>query len=370
MSLESYILELQKKESPGMVGRLVLGGLSLLETIYGKGVLRKYKKVSENVVTINIPVISVGNITAGGTGKTPFIIEIAEEIKKKGYHPAVLSRGYKSALEDKGGIVSDGKNILVTPEMAGDEPYMMALQLPGIPVLVGKDRIASAEKAAEFRTDILLLDDGFQYWEMKHDLEIVLIDCTNPFGYDHMIPRGLLREPLEGLKRADIFILTKSNQVSDEIRKEIRERLYLYNPGSPILESEHEPSRLILFNNWKKQNIQNEMDKRKGAKAFLLSGIGNPDAFANTVKDAGLYPAGDMFLEDHHSYVGEDIKKAIQKANDIKADMIVVTEKDAVKMLSLQEAVTSEIPVYVLCITINYSEEDREKLQNLWRKLL
>ena len=231
MSIESYILGLQKNPSPGKIGKIVLGGLELLAGIYEKGVVKKYEKAGRNARRMPIPVISVGNITAGGTGKTPCILKLAEMLHKKGHHPAILSRGYKSGLEKVGGVVSDGRSLRISQKLAGDEPYMMALKIPDVPVLVGRNRIISAEKAIKLGADILLLDDGFQYWDMKRDLDIVLIDCTNPFGYGYSLPRGLLREPMEALRRAHTFILTKSEQADVSVKTDIKKTVYPARKG-------------------------------------------------------------------------------------------------------------------------------------------
>ncbi len=370
MGLERYILDLQKNPSPGTAGKLILSGLAILEKIYKAGVIYKQKKMSRHQVKPEIPVVSVGNITAGGTGKTPCIIELAKQMKACGKHPAILSRGYKSGFERNGGIVSAGEEIMAEPEMAGDEPYMMALCLPGVPVLVGKDRILSAKKAVELGADILLLDDGFQYWPLKHDLEIVLIDCTNPFGYGHMLPRGLLREPLDGLARAHLFILTKCSQVDEETKYDIKKTLHSYGEHIPILESDHVPYALTLLEDWEKQKSHNEMEQRQGAKVFLLSGIGNPAGFWNTAAKAGLCPIEHLSFKDHHAYSDEDIKEIFRKLEHTDAEMLVITEKDAVKMIKLQELKKSVIPAYVLKIKMKYTEADSQILQRAWEKLL
>ena len=370
MNLESFILDLQKKSSPGIGGKVILSGLELLAKVYKRGVICKREKALKSRIKLDVPVVSVGNITAGGTGKTPCIIELAEQMKACGIHPAVLSRGYKSGFEKEGGIVSDGKKIVAAQKMAGDEPYMMAFRLPGVPVLVGRDRILSAKKAIELGADILLLDDGLQYWPLKHDLEIVLVDCTNPFGYGHMLPRGLLREPLDGLARADLFVLTKSNQVDDKTKDEITEKLHKYGGDIPVLESDHVPSALTSFSDWKKQRICNVLEQRQGAKVLLLSGIGNPGAFWKTSEKAGLCPVEHITFKDHYSYSNEDIKKVFQKLKYTDAEILVITEKDAVKMIDLQGLKNSEIPVYVLSIKMEYSEHDRQILQSAWEKLL
>ena len=160
MSVESYILRLQKEKNPGVGGTLILGMLSALETLYRRGVISRRQKEMAGAETASIPVISVGNMTAGGTGKTPCIIRLTGMLKQSGHRPAVLTRGYRGKLEKNGGIVSDWSQVLLPAEEAGDEPYMMAVKMPHVPVLVGKDRNASAEKAIAMGADVLLLDDG------------------------------------------------------------------------------------------------------------------------------------------------------------------------------------------------------------------
>lgn len=370
MSLESYVIGLQKDPSPGMMGKMVLGGLEYLEEIYKKGVIKRYKNAVRNSRKMEIPVISVGNITAGGTGKTPCILKLAEILLNNHYHPAILSRGYKSGLEKVGGIVSDGHTLQVTQRMAGDEPYMMALKLPTVPVLVGKDRIVSAEKAIKLGADILLLDDGFQYWSMQRDLDIVLVDCTNPFGYGHLLPRGILREPMDALQRAHVFVLTKSDQAAAKEKAEIKNTLHYWAPQALVLESFHAPSKLISLGKWKQGRKESDLSVLKEKKVFLLSGIGNPDAFRETAKEAGINPVGSMSLPDHHAYTSADIEEAQKKAAGAGAEVIAVTEKDAVKMLELKAAENGRIPVYVLEIEMKFSKDGEAQLQKQWEVFL
>ena len=348
MSLESYVTDLMKKEAPSGMDRMVLSLLEKLESVYLSQAEKKKKEGLLQAVSVSVPVVSVGNVTAGGTGKTPCIILLAGLLLKAGKRPAILSRGYRSGLEKEGGMVSDGKDIQVSQQMAGDEPYMMALKLPGVPIFVGKDRVASAKKAIAHGADILLLDDGFQYWKLKREKDIILIDCTNPFGYGHALPRGLLREPLSALARASLLILTKSEQVHHTDKAEIKERLEQLAPGIPILESSHSPSLVVPYGKWKKSIHEGPLDDVKMKKAFLLSGIGNPAAFQETAREAGLRPAGEMAFPDHHSYTEEDVRNAISEAKAKGAELIVMTEKDAVKMMKLTSLEKSEVPFAVL----------------------
>ncbi len=368
MSLESYVTGLMKNSSPKGLDRLAACGLEKLETIYFSAVERKMKKALAHQVAVDIPVISVGNITAGGTGKTPCIILLAQKLQEMGRKPAIISRGYRSGLEKEGGIVSDGKHILVSQKMAGDEPYMMARKLPHVPVLVGKDRISSASKAMNLGANVLLLDDGFQYWKLKRDLDVVLIDCTNPFGYEHGLPRGLLREPLSSVQRGGAFILTKCDQVHSVDIMEIKERLQRLAPDVPIWTSNHTPSRVVLYDAWKDGIHEGPLKEAHMKKVYLLSGIGNPGAFKETAKEAGMRPVGEMAFGDHHHYAEEDIRNAISEAKAKGAEWIVTTEKDAVKMLNLKSPSQADIPVAVLEIDMQI-KNDMDSMVTLIEKV-
>lgn len=210
---------------------------------------------------------------------------------------------------------------------------------------------------------ILLLDDGFQYWKLRRDQDIILIDATNPFGYGHGLPRGLLREPLDALSRASLFILTKSDQVHLTDLMEIREELARLAPGVPVLSSTHAPSKVVPYEKWRAFRHEGTLEDVWMKKAYLVSGIGNPAAFKKTAKEAGLRPVGEMPFPDHHRYTEEDLRNAISEAKAKGAELIVMTEKDAVKMLSLASLAESDIPFYVLEIAMTLPEEDREVLE-------
>ncbi len=368
MSLESYAANLMKNPHPKGKDKIVLSFLEKLEKVYFSQVKKRREEGINNAEDAGIPVISVGNITAGGTGKTPCIIAIAELLMKAGWKPAIISRGYRSGLEKAGGVVSDGKNILVTQQMAGDEPYMMALKLPAVPVLVGKNRLRSAAIAKDLGADILLMDDGFQYWKLKRARDIVLLDATNPFGYGHGLPRGLLREPLDALSRAHLFILTKSNQVDSAKLEEIRETLKAIAPAVPVISSCHSPARIVSYEKWKKRQHEGDLKEFSGKRAFLMSGIGNPDAFADTARSCGLFLTGEMAFDDHYSYSDEDVRNAESEAAGYKADMIVMTEKDAVKMMNLKSIENSSVPFYVLEIEMTFPD-GMEPLEKQWEDL-
>lgn len=363
MSLESYILRIQKEQGLSCADRAVLGGLSLLEKMYLQGVLRRRKKERAQMVKAGIPVISAGNLTAGGTGKTPCIMKLARFLLSKGRHPAVLTRGYKGELEHHGGIVSDQQKILISQVKAGDEPYMMAAALPGVPVIVGKDRIVSAAAAKALGADVLLLDDGFQYWRLFRDLDIVLIDSTNPFGGGHVLPRGLLREPMDALERAGLFLLTKSGQVTADKREEIIQTLSRYAPHIPVIETDHVPSSLVSLEEWPGR----AGSKMPDGKVMLLCGIGNPLSFELTAAEAGLSVTSCMAFPDHHQYSENDLSEASRRAEQEGASALVITEKDAVKIkANLDREGKGILPLYVLGITMKCSPEGEALL---WQKV-
>ena len=346
MSVESYILRLQKERAPGVGGTLILGMLSALETLYRRGVISRRQKEMAGAETVSIPVISVGNMTAGGTGKTPCIIRLTGMLKQSGHRPAVLTRGYRGKLEKNGGIVSDWNEVLLPAEEAGDEPYMM-------------DRLYIAADAIAMGADVLLLDDGFQYWRLSRDLDIVLIDCTNPFGAGHLLPRGLLREPLDCMKRADVFVLTKSDQVTEKEKQEIIQKIREIHPKAPVVESHHTPAGIIEYHAWKRKE-EVSAEEGRGRKAFLLCGIGNPDSFTRTAEELGITVTGTMYFPDHHHYTVDDIRAAERRARETGAEILLTTEKDIVK---IKEA--SEIPLYALKIEMKFTGDGEQCMNEL-----
>jgi len=225
--------------------------LKILSYLYGIATIIRNFMYDKNIIKqggVNAKIISIGNITTGGTGKTPAVEAFATELKNLGNDIVIISRGYKGDNQEPL-VVSNGKKILVGAKFAGDEAFMLANKLPEIPIVICKDRLKAAEYVqAEFAPDIILLDDGFQHRKIMRDYDIVLIDATNPFGYNHLIPRGLLREPKKSLKRADGFIITRVDQVSYDRLYEIIKELKSYNDLSYIYLSNHVPSHLQAVN--------------------------------------------------------------------------------------------------------------------------
>lgn len=329
MSLESYVLWLQKEEHPSGAESVLQGGLSALANVYGRGVRARRTKDMARAIHAGVPVISVGNITAGGTGKTPCIVSLAKWALAQGFCPAIVSRGYKSELEKVGGIVADASGICLSQREAGDEPYMLAQKLPGVPILIGKNRIRSAAAAKAMGANLLLLDDGFQYWKLARDADVVLIDATDPFGGGHLLPRGLLRESPEALARASVILLTKAGQITETEREAVKAKIDEYAPGVPIHEVDHAPATLTPLADWPKTR---PLSEKNAETAWLVSAIGNPAAFQKTAEEAGLKVLGETVFPDHHAYTERDVAAAVSEAKNAGAEALVTTEKDAVKI--------------------------------------
>lgn len=322
--------------------------------LYETGVYRRFP--------LGVQIISVGNVTVGGTGKTPLVEKLARELQEKGRHVAILSRGYRKKektfrekimdkFSGKGHtpprIVSDGKNLLLDSEMSGDEPYMLATNLNDVVVLVDKDRVKSGRYAVKhFGCDTLILDDGFQYQKLKHRLDLVLVDRTNPFGNGNVLPRGILREPAKNIARAKFICITKAPKGTDTtaLRKRIRE----LNSEAGIMECNHEPTTLVeAFT-----RITHPLSDLKGKKVVALSGIASPLSFENSLEALGATIIKRKRYADHHRFSQQEIIDIVLEAKEAKADAIITTEKDAVRMTRIDKC---SVPVYFVRIEVCFS---------------
>lgn len=270
-------------------------------------------------------VVSIGNITVGGTGKTPMAITVARLLKSNGFKPAVLSRGYGGKSTGHTNIVSDGKRLLGTPDQAGDEPCLMASILGDIPVLTNPDRYAAGTCALDqLGVDTLVLDDGFQHRRLHRDINIALVDSTRPFGNGFLIPRGPLREKPASLERADLIVLTRSDMDSGDGEANLS-RLF---PGKKIMRARHEPECII---NHSTDEVQ-PLSFISGKKVAAFCGIAVPESFRASIEKLG----GEvLFFEDfpdHHRYTRKDIDYLIGKSREKSPDIILTTDKDRIKL--------------------------------------
>ena len=292
---------------------LYRAGVGLRNLLYDTGALRTQKATCR--------VISVGNIMIGGTGKTPMVIMLARMLKECGWRPAVLSRGYGGKRKEEVGIVSDGRRILMDPHEAGDEPVLIARSIPAVPVIVATDRVRAGRVAVErYGTDVLVLDDGFQHRRLARDIDIVLLDGVQPFGNGFLLPRGGLREPRSGLRRADVVILTAAGRSDDPV-------LGRYYSG-PVFTARRRPVGLVRG----RAHETCTTDCLSGKRVCAFSGIAHPRSFRDTL--VPLCGAITSFLPfpDHHIYTAADIDYIRKAFGDSGAEVLVTTEKDGMKL--------------------------------------
>ncbi len=299
----------------GLVATLGRTGLSAIEIPYESLIRLRNYGYDHSILTVkkaSAPVISVGNLTLGGTGKTPLVAWLAHWFAQHNKKPAIISRGYKA----KTGQLSD-------------EAAELKILLPTVPHYANKQRIIVAREAVAKGSDVLLLDDGFQHRQISRDLNLVTIDATDPFGCNRLFPRGLLREPLWGLKRADALVLTRTDQVSIKTRNEIQEQCFQFvgSHDKPWIETEHRPSNLRLVDGTT-QPLKTLQDKR----ILSLSAIGNPAAFHRTLTTLGHEPVATLTFPDHHTYTTDDIHRISEETESVGAEIIVTTLKDLVKL--------------------------------------
>lgn len=294
------------------------------------------------------PVVAVGNITTGGTGKTPLTLEIARHLQEKGCRPAILSRGYKSAAEKTGLVFRAAHGDQPSVNECGDEISMLARDLPGVWFGIGADRVASAKRvAAMAENSCFVLDDAFQHRKVRRDLNIAVIDARNPFGNNLLLPAGILREPLGGLERADVVVLSRCESVGDVELARIERRVKKSLGNSPIVQA---MTRVTGIKSLRQQSGE-AVPLSSGASVWALAAIANPEGFRRTLLENDFDVAGNSWFPDHHRYSAAEIAGVIQDASRHGAEAVVTTEKDAVKLAPSQ---FSNIPCYVVEIGFDF----------------
>ena len=326
---------------------IVLPPLSLLYGAVTRTRLSLYRRGTFQTTKLDRPVISIGNITTGGTGKTPLVEHVARLIASQGKKVCILTRGYGRKDPHLQVIVSDGYGVLASPSDAGDEPYLLATKLKGLAAVISSaDRIAAGREAIkDFGSDCFVLDDGFQHLRVARDLNIVTIDATNPWGGGRLLPHGRLRESTEGMSRADCVVITRCDQVAsvDALRAEIS-RL---TSGKPIFESQ---MRIVRVTPLKNGGESLAPPARVGA----FCAVGNSRSFFESLRRAGFEIAVESAFPDHHVYSQDEIDVICRSARDAGADVLVTTAKDAVKL----RALAFSLPCYVVEIEIAIDDVD------------
>ena len=328
--------------------------MGLFSAIYGLGLFcKKYADTRlRRPDRLPAKVISIGNITLGGTGKTPAVISLAREAKKRGLKPCVLTRGYKGKTKETC-FVSKGEGPLLTAKEAGDEALLMAEQLKGIPVVKGSDRFRAGVFAMENdqlsiislqHPTTFILDDGFQHWKLHRDVDVLLVDATKPFGNGKLFPEGIMREPFSALGRADIIVITKSDMAPSGAVTEITRRIRPHNAEAPVFTATHQPSGLITVS-----GSRTGLETLKNKKIYAFAAIANPSHFRSVLASAGAEVVGLRKFRDHYVYNQKDIDQITKDAAGL--DMIT-TEKDLVKLRDLR------LPEKLFALSIEFSVEN------------
>lgn len=317
-------------------------GLEIYLTPYRWGIRKRYR--------LNCPVICVGNLSSGGTGKTPFTIALGESLMKSGFSFAVLTRGYGGSLEKNNGVVSDGERIMLSAAESGDEAQEIAWSLKSAPVIVGKDRRQTGSVAVErFHSDLVILDDGMQFWQLHQDFRIVMLDPERPFENGWMLPAGLLREPPSHLKRADAIVIVQKGQSKSVHKETVEKMIDRVAKSVPLFYAHLEPQSLVTINPGQGHNIGDDrpIEWLKGKRVGAFCGIGRPRRFHRTLENLGAVVGNWVQFPDHYPYSEAEVQKIIQQAQSADVKAIITTMKDYARLQSLPLG-DRDIPVMAL----------------------
>jgi tetraacyldisaccharide 4'-kinase len=340
----------------GLLSSLLRAGLRALEPLYAVVVTGRNTSYATGMLKTcraDRPVISVGNITTGGTGKTPVVRWLCERLRESGLRPAVLMRGYKSRAGDRADeqVLLDH---LLNP---------VGQTAPTVTVHAQPDRVSAAATVARDRpeVDVFILDDGFQHRRLHRDFDLVLIDTTNPFGYDHVLPRGLLREPLPGLRRADAFLLTRVDQALPGAIEEIEKTLREHAASVPVYRCRHVQEGVITRDSGAGDSIH-PLARLNGTRVIAFCGIGNPESFERQLIDTGAVIVTSKRFGDHHVYRRNELEELRREAASQDVGALVTTEKDWVKILQLNSAVDGSPPIWRVRLDVSFEGADGQRL--------
>jgi tetraacyldisaccharide 4'-kinase len=324
----------------GMGSCVYLTVVQIRNFLYSRGLIKSFAVTQAGLKTTDrsqqtVPVISIGNITVGGTGKTPMVIWLCNFLQNRGVKCAILTRGYKS---------TGGQD---------DEPAMLAKNCPGAAVVVNPDRLAGAfEAVKKHRAQVLTMDDGFQHRRLHRDIDIVTIDATRPFGFGKLLPAGLLREPVTSLKRANAAIITRSDLVLENDLSALTDTLKRISPNMAVAQAIHSP--LYAISAGDKKIL---LEHLRGKTVFAFCGIANPDAFFSTVETIGAKIVGTRAYDDHYSYTIESVEQIQKQAKQAGAEMVITTEKDFNKISSLLKKTDPIVAYLAVKMKFVYGQE-------------
>jgi tetraacyldisaccharide 4'-kinase len=337
-----------------LVRQLLHPFLYASSVLYGAGVrfrLWLYRRHFLPTRSLPLKVISIGNLAAGGTGKTPHAALVVRYLQKKGIKTAVLSRGYRGTKVKEGAVISDTGSIRGTLEEGGEEPYWLAQKLPGVPVVIGKDRYRSGMLCFnKWQTDWVILDDGFQHLNLKRDIDILLLPAHQPFGSGRLLPLGHLREPIEEMRRADIILITHGERLDlsqrEAVSGEIRSRV----PSIPVFFSEHKPK--VLWSYPHKKEVP--LSELAGKQVVVFCGLASPESLIFSLKQLQADPINLVEFPDHHYYREKDKRSLEILCRSLKNNWLITTEKDALKLGKWEP---TELQILVLGIEVEVQGE-------------
>lgn len=349
--MKKLLREILHDDSKPDVMHPLLFSFYLLSLLYGGAVrLRNllYDCGFFKIRKIGCKVISIGNITVGGTGKTPMVIMLANLLKERGYRPAVLSRGYGGKNRNSINVVSDGRRIFMEHDEAGDEPALIAGSVNDIPVITGRERYLTGKYAVDHMgTDILILDDAFQHRGLSRDIDIVLLNDKRPFGNGFLLPRGTLREQAKALNRADVMVLTGSDREAEEMA------IDRVLPHVPIFRGYRRPKDIVQGSG---DDIY-PLEYLKGKTVCAFAGIAEPESFKRTIISLGGEVAAFIRFPDHHRYTERDLKEIRRESLSHSAAITITTEKDGIKLTGFPDFLCN---IYMLRIEMEIIDRDRE----------
>jgi tetraacyldisaccharide 4'-kinase len=335
--------------------------LSALSWLYGASVRLRGSFYAKGWLTTRIlprPVVSVGNLTVGGTGKTPMTLYLAGLIKQMGYRVAIVSRGYKGDSRRTPLVVGNGRAVACDVRRSGDEPFLMASLLKDVPVVVGRDRYAAGNLAIRhFSPDILLLDDAFQHLKLHRDLNLLLLDAGRPFGNNNLAPRGTLREPSSALRRSDAVVFTRWNpQLADRTALLLKDKMTFHAIHEPVV-------RLVLPAESAGQHLGShgeigiDISILRKQSLFGFSGLADNNSFKDSILKTGATLKGMLGFEDHHWFTQADLSAIISAARKSEADCLVTTDKDYVR---LNQTWKWPLPLIVLGVAIRVADPNKQ----------
>ena len=363
--MKDYLYAIITGRTTGVIPSLLIGLLTPLSYIYAlvlktRGWLYDCGLLKQKQLPCGV--ISVGNIVAGGTGKTPVVIWIAKYLQSEGFQVAVLLRGYKRSGHHSISVVSDEKGVFTPLTDSGDEADMIARKLPGVPVVVGSDRYAAGLEVIQLwgnTEGVLILDDGFQRRQLARDLDILTIDSTQPFGTGKLLPAGTLREPKTALKRADVLLLTRTDLAAESIDFE------QFGQGKQAFQTCHQPTKLHQLST----GDEWALDLLNGQHILAVCGIGNPEAFAGTLRQFKPKTVELLAFPDHHPYSLADLNDISARARDIGVNIVVTTEKDSRKLEAFAATTEFSLPESVQFFVLEIELEVKTNPETLKKRL-